>query len=386
MSRFSDLYWWELKKIWRRRITKLALVVMAFLAAISVLGDALFYNNSDGDSENINGYTQIQRRAEASRSISGRVIDDAMLDDMRAAIDTSEQAAMQYEGLYEYIWSLYGDDDATYASDAEAMYQERLDGVHRLWNLQSLTDGEKAYWQQKEAGISPFRWQYAEGFIQILISENVINMLLLFLLAICLPSVFAEEHQRKTDQLILCSRFGRQKLYGAKLLAGVTFGGLSAVLLEVITCVLSLWLYGADGFDACMQMITAECSWTMTAGQAAILAMGLVLVLAVLYSVLAMFLVKLLKNSVAVLGIMTGTFLLCLFVRPPYNMRVLARLYALLPPNLLVDRMLTNDCLYHVFGNYLTSWQLIPVVYAVAVVVMAWIGGRLYRRYQVTGR
>ncbi|MCD8356086.1 MAG: ABC transporter permease subunit [Clostridia bacterium] len=386
MSKFSDLYFWELKKIWRRRITKIALGVMVFLAVLSVIGDALFYNYSDGDNENINGYTQIQRRAEASRSISGRMIDDTMLDDMRAAIDTSEQAAKQYEGIYEYLWGLYGDDEKVYHSDADTMYRTRLEGVHRLWNLQYLTDGEKDYWEQKEAEISPFKWQYAEGFQSILVSENLLNILLLFLLAICLPGVFAEEHTRKTDQLILCSRFGKQKLYGAKLLAGVSFGVLSAVLLEIITCVLNLWLYGADGFDACMQMVVAECSWTMTVGQAALLALGMALVLSVLYSVLAMFLVKLLKNSIAVLGILIGGFMLCLFVWPPYSMQLIFRLYALLPVNVLVDRMLTNDCLYHIPGYYLTGWQMMLIVYAVAVVLMAWLGAKLYQRYQISGR
>lgn len=387
MSKFSDLYLWELRKIWRRRITKITLAVMAGLAAMSILGDALFYEYSDGDNdENISGYTQIQRKAQASRSISGRTIDDAMLDDMRAAIDTSEQAAMQYEELYGYLWGLYGDDDKTYASDADTMYQERLAGVRRLWDFQYLDDGEKAYWEQKETGISPFQWQYADGFVQILASENMLNMLLLFLLAICLPSVFAEEHLRKTDQLILSSRFGKQKLYGAKLLAGVTFGVLSAVLLGAITCVLSLWLYGTDGFDACMQMVVTECSWTMTVGQAAVLFLVLVLVLSVLYSVLAMFLVKLLKNSIAVLGILVGTFFLCLLVQPPYHLRLISRLYALLPSSALVDRMLKNDCLYHVLGHYLTGWQMILIVYAIAVLLMAWLGGKLYRKYQITGR
>ena len=386
MSKFSDLYVWELKKIWRRRITKIALTIMAVLAALSILGDILFVEDADEADDHVSGLARIQQTAEYSRSISGRVIDDTMLDDMRAAIDTSEDAAMQYEGLYQYLWDLYGSDDKVYQSDAKTMYEERLAGVHRLWDLQYLTDGEKQYWEQKEQTISPFQWQYTDGLTQIIISENVLNMLLLFLLAICLPGVFAEEHVRKTDQLILCSRFGKRKLYGAKMLAGITFGVLSAVLLVAITCILSIAIYGADGFGACMQTRVAECSWTMTMGQAAIMAMLLVLVLSILYSVLTMFLVELLQNSVAVLGLLTGAFFLGLIVRPPYRLELLSRLYALLPSSAIMDRMLTYDQLYHIAGRYLTSWQMMFVVYAVAAVLMAWCGKRLYQRYQITGR
>ncbi|MDO5784792.1 MAG: ABC transporter permease subunit [Eubacteriales bacterium] len=385
MSTFSDLYVWELKKIWRRRITKIVLAVMVILSAVVIVGDVMFSNYEDDDTE-VKGYAWFQQHAENSRSISGRLIDDDMLDDMRTAIDTSEQEAGKYEGLYEYLWGLYGDNDKAYASDAAGMYQERIDGVHRLWNFQCLTDGEKAYWEQKEAEISPYKWQYSDGLITILSSGSMLNMLLLFLLAICLPSVFAEEHTRKTDQLILCSRFGKQKLYGAKLLAGVTFGVISAVLLEVVCCALSLWLYGADGFDACMQMVGLECSWTMTVGQAVLMVLGLTLVLAVLYSVLSMFLVKLLKNSVAVLGIMVGVFFLCLIGQPPYALGWISRLYALLPPQALPDRFLTDDRLFYILGQYLTSWQMMFLVYPVAIVLMAWLGGKLYQRYQITGR
>lgn len=385
MSTFSDLYVWELKKIWRRRMTKIALAVMVVLVVLSSVSDALFTNTQ------LNGYAQIQQRAEASRLISGRLIDDTMLDDMRAAVDLSEvdermTEGKPYEVLYSYLWGLYGDADEAYASDADGMYQERLEGVRNLWNYQYLTDGEKAYWEQKEQAVSPYKWQYCDGWTSAFASGSVLNMMMFFLLAICLPGVFAEEHTRKTDQLILCSRFGKRKLYGAKLLAGVTFGVLSAVLLIMLAWGLTLWLYGADGFDACMQMVRIDCSWTMTVGQAALMILGLTLVLAVLYSILVMFLVKLLKNSVAVLGILTGSFFLCLLVQVPYRMRLLSKLYALLPAKAMPDVMLTDDHLFHVLGQYLTSWQMMVVVYPVAIVLMAWFGGKLYRRYQITGR
>lgn len=385
MSTFSDLYVWELKKIWRRRMTKIALVVMAVLIVLSSVGDALFTNTQ------LNGYAQIQQRAEASRLISGRLIDDTMLDDMRAAIDLSEvdermTEGKPYEVLYSYLWGLYGDADEAYVSDADSMYQERLQGVQNAWEYQHLTDREKAYWEQKERAISPYKWQYCEGWTSVFAGGSILNMLLLFLLTICLTGVFAEEHARKTDQLILCSRFGKHTLYRAKLLAGVTFGILSAVLLEALNFILNLWLYGVDGFDACMQMVLIECSWTMTVGQAALMSLGLTLVLAALYSVLAMFLVKLLKNSVAVLGLITGSFFVCLLVQPPYVMSWLSRLYALLPAKAMPDVLLTDNRLFHILGQYLTNWQMMFIVYPVAIVLMAWLGGKLYRRYQITGR
>lgn len=385
MSTFSDLYVWELKKIWRRRMTKIALVVMVVLIVLSSVGDALFTNTQ------LNGYAQIQQRAEASRLISGRLIDDTMLDDMRAAIDLSEvdermTEGKPYEVLYSYLWGLYGDADEAYVSDADSMYQERLQGVQNAWEYQHLTDREKAYWEQKERAISPYKWQYCEGWTSVFAGGSILNMLLLFLLTICLPGVFAEEHARKTDQLILCSRFGKRTLYRAKLLAGVTFGILSAVLLEALNFILNLWLYGVDGFDACMQMVLIECSWTMTVGQAALMSLGLTLVLAALYSVLAMFLVKLLKNSVAVLGLITGSFFVCLLVQPPYAMSWLSRLYALLPAKAMPDVLLTDNRLFHILGQYLTNWQMMFIVYPVAIVLMAWLGGKLYRRYQITGR
>uniref|UniRef100_UPI00405796EC hypothetical protein n=1 Tax=Acetatifactor sp. TaxID=1872090 RepID=UPI00405796EC len=68
-------------------------------------------------------------------------------------------------------------------------------------------------------------------------------------IAICLSTVFSEEHARKTDQLILCSRNGRKKLFYAKILAGVTFGVSVAIILFLLAMISTVWVYGGRGFD-----------------------------------------------------------------------------------------------------------------------------------------
>ena len=68
-------------------------------------------------------------------------------------------------------------------------------------------------------------------------------MTLLVLMALVIgmmfSGVFADEHMRKTDQLALCSRYGREVLYRAKLLAAVTLGVAATFIVGGIFCCIS---------------------------------------------------------------------------------------------------------------------------------------------------
>lgn len=383
---FYTLYKWELKKIINRRLTKISVLIIVIITVLIGFGDLLDAGYIPEEGDGLDRYQWMKQWQESSRFISGRTIDDTLLNDMRTAIDTSEQAAKQYESLYSYLWSLYGDDEKVYTADAEHVYQTRMEGIEKWWDLQYLTDGEKEYWKQKEATISPYEWQYAESYITLIADEFAVNLFVLFLFAICLPAVFCDEHMRRTDQLIFSSKFGKQKLYGAKLLAGITFGIGSVVLLYAIIIIITAFLYGFDGFHACMQMVILDCSWTMTVGQAAILFIGLSLLAAILYSILSMLFAQCFKNSVAAMAIMVGPTMLSLFVNVPSKYHLLSRLYHLLPIKAAPDVMLADYQLYNILGKYLTSWQVMLFLYPIIALILAWLGGKVYRRYQVTGR
>lgn len=379
---FMTLYKWELKKIWKRRITK---ITLAICVAITIfMGVANIISSYSINGESISAYEYEKRCHMYSESISGRTIDDSLLHDMRTSIE--QDGTNAYNDLYQQLYWIFGDKQLAYDSDANNMYQQLSKSIDETCNIQYLSADEKAYWLQKKETFFPYTWQYAKGYQSVIVSTATINIMLLFLLAVCLPAVFSDEHIRRTDQLVLSSRFGKKQLYRAKLSAGISFGIFSVVLFYAVLIVLSVFVYGTDGFHAGMHMLNPICLWAMNMGQAAILSIVLVIIFSVLYSILAMFLAEILKNGIASTAILVGITLCTLFFNIPYSMKLLSKLYSLQPFSINMRSMISDYRLFHIFGQYFSSWQLMPFLYILIAMILGWLGGKVYQRYQVTGR
>ena len=121
---------------------------------------------------------------------------------------------------------------------------------------QMLNEDEYNYWENKESQISePFTYEYADGWSNLWEYAYTINYMLFLLLAISLSNVFSVEYYRKTDAIILCSKYGKKQLYFSKILAGITFSVVSTALLFMATLLSSILVYGTNGFHAALQLV-----------------------------------------------------------------------------------------------------------------------------------
>ena len=213
-------------------------------------------------------------------------------------------------------------------------------------------------------------------------------MLMTFFIGISMVTVFAEEHTRKTDQLILCARYGKSKAYFAKILAGslVVFGG--NMLFAGVLIVGRFFSFGTEGFGAAIQSVVAPWySYPLTMGQALLLMTGILLLSGVLVAVFAMLLAEVLGNSVGAMAVVVGLLFAARLVPIPPSFGVLSQAWNYMPINMLkVDEGFLDPRLVNLFGLQLTTWQFAPILYVVLIVGMVFAGSRFYRRYQVSGR
>ena len=143
------------------------------------------------------------------------------------------------------------------------------------------------------------------------------------------------EHTRKTDQVILCTRLGKKKLYAAKTLAGLTVGVGFTLLLSLLMFGIIAFLYGFDGYDTILQFVLLR-PFNLTVGQAALILVGLSFAGAALISIFTMMLSEVTKNSIATIGIITGVLLVTMFIMEmPANLKLLSEIWYLLPSNLV---------------------------------------------------
>jgi len=202
----------------------------------------------------------------------------------------------------------------------------------------------------------------------------------------CLAGIFPEEHFKKTDQLILCSKCGREKVFGAKFLVGIGFAFFLSMLFAVTTICLAFALYGAEGFDGPLQLIYTGSAQPISLGQAVLIAYSVVVVTGIFTGALVLFLSEVLRNSVGTLAIVVGIIILPMFLTVPDEYRIWAQLWSYLPGDFVAAWTIFCPRIVMLFGKALQGWQIVPVVYMVLSILFGLGGRRAFVRYQVTGR
>ena len=402
MHSLRTLYGYELKKIWKRKIVRITLLVCLAAVFISVTGPAMgshYVDNEKADSK----YHIFLLDREYNRQLNGREIDQTLLEEMSDAYGRIPSSAERYTLTEEYqkyarpynaIFSFVGDmtdmtisETRQWIPDLQDLYARRMAMLEAHWTSENLSEGEKEFWRQKEAALkTPFVYQNADGYYRLFSAVPTMGLLALLSISICLAGVFAEEHARKTDQLILCSARGKSAAYWAKILAGASFSAGISLLLMTLGLLLTYALYGSEGAGAMFQLIFARYSCSLTVGQSVLIVYGCMIATSVIFSIMVMLLSEMLRSSIAALAVTSGMLMLSMVCSIPYQYRIFAQIWDLLPSAFLTPWNIFDVRLISVFGHHFTAWQAVPVLYLLAGGIIAAAGKPIYRRFQVSGR
>lgn len=403
MKQFSRLVYFEWKKIWKRKSTWITLGILIIFYL--VMEGFYFYGSTYIEGEfletNVEG-TKID--VENGRRLSGRKIDDTLLQEMQEAYaqfagetdkkymltEAYQKTARPYSILYNTLYYMLWESDINLLTVTEKqLYEARTASLSEKWDAYKLTDSEKEYWRKKEDQLTkPFTYQYAEGYAYLLSMSGVYRICLLvsFLIAICISAVFTEEHGRKTDQLILCSKLGRRQIYYAKVVAGSLYSLFATAILFLLAMICAFSMYGADGFSASIQTVAAFYSETFTVGQVVLIMTGILFLASILTSVFTMALSEITNSNIAAMSVVIAGIFLARLIEIPYQYRLLSQVWNFIPINLLLFDVFRDVRLVSLFGLKLTAWQFSTILYAVLIILFIAAGKRIYCRCQVKGR
>lgn len=404
---------YEVKKILKKKSTLVAFIILFALHLVAVcISGSLGTTYVDGEF-----YETHYERNKIDRAngiaLSGRRIDEELLTEMSEAYqkvdwstpdymwtDTYREEVRKYSDLETRfkVMGLWGNalseviaEKMVNQSTTEKVYTIRKEVQQQAYDGYMLLEQDIVYWQEKDAEIEvPFTYEYASGFDSMLGGQGIymVCMLLTFFIAISMVSVFAEEHSRKTDQLILCARYGKDRLYIAKLVAGSLVVFAINILFVVTAVIGKTFSYGPEGFRAALQLITVYWyPYALSVGETTLIAIGLLCLSSVMVTIFTMLLAEVLKNSVGAMAIVTGGLFVARLVSIPPSMGIFSQLWSYLPINILkIDEGFTDLRLVHFFGTKLTTWQFAPILYLILIGVMVWGGSKVYKNYQVSGR
>lgn len=379
------LYMFELRKIISRKI--LWITGSVLLAGILLWGtaSAVLPQSREYSDGSLNGYEANRQEQRAAEQIAGRAIDQTLIDEMRP-----DYEEFIYNGTYQKalpyldVYNLMGNALGTTAS-AEILNLDSDTFYSRL-NAQ-LTANTPEGISENISLHEPIIYQgYFDGWRQMTNMMKVLACMEIMFIAICLSTVFTVEHTRKTDQLILCTRFGKKKLYTAKILAGLTVGLGFTLLLSLVMYGVIASLYGLAGSDTILQFVLLR-PFNLTIGQAALILAALSFAGSALVSVWTMMLSEVTQNSIATIGIITGVLIITMFIiEMPADLKLLSELWYLLPSNLVSLNGAFRYSLFRLNGSPLIAYQYAPLVYLVAAILFALVGRLAYNRYQISGR
>ncbi|MCM1263197.1 MAG: ABC transporter permease subunit [Butyrivibrio sp.] len=406
MNNFGVMYRYEWKKLLSKKIVWIffffCLGTTIFPPFIQMYGN--YYVDEILLDTNYNLYKNNKHYEEA---LSGRAIDQSLIEETIAgyrkipetldkhytSTDEYWKYARPYSEIFNFIRKTTGMQTLemmySWEPSEEDLYAKRQIHLASVWEDYRLSEGEKEFWQKREAQIkTPYIFQEYEGSNIIMGNGyfQTVSMFELLLITICLSGIFADEHTRKTDQLILSSPLGKAKLYPAKIAAGISFAIITSTIFYLITYVIILCIYGAAGFNAFFQLIYVDNSDPITCGQATIIEYLNMIVTAVLISIFVMVLSEMLHSNIAALSVSTVLLISPMIYSVPLQYRVLAQIWRWSPWNFLSVWNVFGCYTLSIFSHHLTPWQAVPIIYFVLCVVIAAIGKPVYERFQVSGR
>ena len=398
----GTLFFYEWKKIVNRKIFRICMCCAIFLIVFSVglpmIGDYIVNGESVGSN-----YEEVQKDMAYQKELDGKTIDEILLIEMQEAYkkvsldgknysltEEYQSYARPYSAIFNYVRQTTGVSAAEVVNldtNLEILKEKRLERQEIKWEEYHLLEKEKEFWREQEEQIeNPVVFRYAEGYAILINIVYTVGIVTVFLIAICMSSIFPEEHARRMDQQILSARYGRKEVYWAKLCAGtiVSFG--LAFVFTVTAFITTFVLYGAQGFKTAFQVIYAGSSCPISVGWAVIIIYTMVLCAGTFIGVLVMTLSENLHSSVGTLAIVIGMIVLPMFVSIPDEYRVLAQLWSYWPSDIFAVWSCFSPKTVEVLGIFLQGWQVAPLLYTIIGVIMVVVTEKVFVRYQVSGR
>ena len=358
------LYRYEMKKLLSQKVLWIAFFIMtALIVAQGLTG--LIVGNAD-----------LLKKAD---EISGRKVDQELISEIQ------EGNKLDDYPMIKNMWTQCLQKNDLSGIDEQILYESRQAVNESQMDTYLMSDGEKAYWNELDAKVQkPFVYQREDGYASLFSTIYILNFLMLLLVGISVTGVFADERSRGTDQIIFCS-VNKQKIFWAKMLAGITVGLAIAVIFFGLALLLGITVYGAGGFDTQIQINIPGCMLPITIGQSVLIMFGLLAMAGILYAVLSAFLSQILGNHSAAMGVMVMIMLLSM-LNIPENFRIISQMWRYMPGAFIGSWTFTDYRLTKVFGHYLNIFQMAPIVWGLVAVIVFLIAKLAHDRYQVKGR
>lgn len=311
-----EIFKWELMKIWRRRSTKIVVIIAVSYVIFSTVYNGVMILGSTGNEgfgKNPDGVRRIAEQYEFAERYRGDMTEEKLLE----VYDRVQEAYVPEnivefpdgsKGLNNENWDKYIEpikaisnvlmnlsfmvpdyENSYYIKDiprkmAAEFYSIREETVEKFISTQVLDERDRQFFLKQNAEVkTPFYYDWFEGQRIYLEIMSPIPIIVALLIAVFISPVCALEYQQKTDSVILCSKHGRRKLAFAKLSASLIFSSLVYIICMGLYICGQLFFCGTRALNCPIQLIKPIAAAPLTIAQAEIylIVLGLLSCLAI---------------------------------------------------------------------------------------------------------
>lgn len=347
------MFYYEIKKIFQRKVNLVAMILGYVILMVATIYPIFQeYDYLYEEEKAIQGVEAVQYHEQFAKQQTGELTEEyltGILKDMQESQkdpltdDGFLYFNAKYGNLFHYLVKSYqpiGETDTKWdclqhldISSGARFYDRRIQRIvtylNENFSYGNYSAAEKEYWiRQAKAVKTPFQW--GDTFVMKQY-DTVIGMgfYLLFVLFICLSSIFSGESENGIEGLLLSTKHGQRKLVAAKCAASYCFGFIYIAIGYLMSFV---WLYaviGIEGLFLPVQLLDSAICLSINLGQFLLMHLLLVAVICFFEITVILFVSALTKSSIGTVAILSVGLLMPVFIPFSENSRLFNRLLAL---------------------------------------------------------
>lgn len=385
MNEFWNLLGFEIRKILTGKVTIFGLLLCAlFWFGMTMSGYIVFSPEE-------------QKVFEKEQAVEGRPLDEGLI---RVVAEEAAQksglseigADSPYYHVAGFIRKMLGQGmnisgiDSTVGTDDlsfDTIYGTREEIMDYLYDYYGLREDEREWWRERETKVTkPFVWTANNGVTAIKLNGASATTYMSILTGICLAGVFAKEKRNKTNQIILCTAKGRNRLWLVKFLAGEISSVVIGTVMLLSVVLPHLIFNGLHGIHGAWQLVMPFSSRPNTIGHMLLVYCLLYYLICMMIGAFAMTLSVFFQNSLGVMVTIGTVVITDAFMSIPVKFRALSQIRGLLPLQIVSNSGGMDPRLFSVGDMYFTPLQVASFIYVIALIFFIIIIRGRYNRLE----
>lgn len=359
-----DLIKFELYKIFSKKSVCIVLLLTALFSIFNAFGESI--NMKSKGLESINDVYSVMKEHEGKTITQEGIIkaestiEKLIQKEKRGEKLTKEEIVYRY-----YLYEVMITDPSYIVNNQYYTINEMKDEINKLEN-ENKTDKydykNLNFVYEKVKNIEESKYYFKSGWISTT-DFNVIATLITTLIAVGLATIFSDEYQSNSAQIMLSCKRGKNKLVLSKIATGLIF------TIIVFTAVNTVYMLGAlkfdfIGWDKPLELFKyyRTTPFDIRIIDFYIAGLGVSFIGAMLFSLVTMLMSLLVKNNMISLLLSLGMYYVPAFVSGFIPIDSIARVFREinLAEAVRIEGMFISSSTYNIFGN--------PVLYSTVLI------------------